>query len=803
MLTERNNKMGIEYLDHNSGIQKIAKLLADGKLTPIIGSGFTAGCNTAYSKVPNGPEINEIMKTAISQSNPSLSLENSDLANTSRVFFKVVKKEQRDRILKKYFTNVSLSSELKEFLNLPWSYIYTLNVDDAIESNGYYAMLPYSNAYFPKKREKVVYKIHGDANYEINHDIDKNLVFSFMNYVNSLVDPLNSTLINAIKSDFIEKNLVFIGCSLVNEPDLSFIYNKVESELSDNNVRAVIRRDNGKLTGDEEFNLSSYGINTIILVNDYRTFYLDFIQEVNQLLSARTADSFKFVNPQFIMSENDKQKDKEYFAGKYIFIQEKNSFYKSNLMIKRTLLPELENAISENDSVLLQGRRFSGKTYLLSMIAERFRKYKILFFPSNTSFDENVICRLFQERKDSLFLFDSNSLSDYAYQEVAHSKECLKKNNIKVVIAVNSKDDFLADNLNAKTIHVNPKFDSQELNDMGNIANQYGLVKRKKDNTSIDYLKMISDQQGISIKILSSFPTANFTEYEMVMLLMLCVHDKLFLGDAVALGIPIKSVDMLVEKMNGILEKVPVSRNEKSYHSTEKLIHNSKYVLLSIMSDLKVEDIVSTIIYIVSKLTNDNYRRRLYVEVVLFDTLNQLFGKKLGAGKLICKIYEKLENYLYSDMDYWLQRAKSIYRLEPNNFEELKQAYSYAKKAHCDGNDRIKAKSALTASVICCLLSNNSDTSSDEVIVYENMAIDYANFAITSDYFKRLPQKLENEFEVNQSRRKRRSFYKMISEICQKHRESCSVETQKKISEITKVLRNGDIATNGTEKITV
>lgn len=781
--------MSIEYLEHDKGIELMAKLLVDGKLTPIIGSGFTAGCNTPYSKVPDGCTINQIMKEAISQCNPSLSVGDYLLSKTSRYFFEIVQKKQRDTILRNCFTDVSLSLELKDFLNLPWTYIYTLNVDDAIEKNGYNAILPYHDAFFPEHREKVVYKMHGDVHYELNSQTDKNLVFSFSQYVNTLTDPHNKTLIDEIKSDYIQKNLVFIGCSLEEEPDLKYIYDEVRSDLSVNNIRAVVR--NGKLTSEQEINLSFYGINTVILVNNYRTFYLDFTQKVNSLRSSRNANSYEFVNPSFI-NDDDKEKDIDFFAGKYIFMPEKNAFYKSNLMVKRNILSDLETAIMENDAVLLQGRRFSGKTHLLSMIVERFQKYNILFFPSNTSFDENVISKLIKGKKDSLFLFDSSSLSEYAYQEVAYAKDDLKFNNSKVVIAVNSKDVFLSDTLCAKTIHINPKFEGKELDDMEKAANKYGLIKREKSNTSIDYLKNISEQQGIKIEILSSFPTSNFTKYEMVMLLMLCVHDKFYLGDVVALGIPIRSVDLLVNKMNGILEKVPVSKNEKSNHSSEKLIHNSKYVLMSIMSNLKMKEIVDTIIFIVSKLKNDKFRRRLYVEVVLFDTLNQLFGKNSGAGNVIREIYDSLENYLYDEMDYWLQRAKSIYRMDSNNYEQLKQAYSYAKKAHCDGDNRIQAKSALTSSVICSLLSNIRDISSTEIAEYENKAIEYAYAAITSDYFKRLPQKLEDEFEKKRSRSKGYSFYKRLSDICEKRILNCSDELSKKILEINKALKDSE-----------
>jgi hypothetical protein len=55
-------------------------------------------------------------------------------------------------------------------------------------------------------------------------------------------------------------------------------------------------------------------------------------------------------------------------------------------------------------------------------------------------------------------------------------------------------------------------------------------------------------------------------------------------------------------------------------------------------------------------------------------------------------------------MHYWLQRAKSVYRLFPEDKEKLDKAYTFAKKSYADGNKKIKYKAALTTALICCLL---------------------------------------------------------------------------------------------------
>lgn len=167
---------------------------------------------------------------------------------------------------------------------------------------------------------------------------------------------------------------------------------------------------------------------------------------------------------------------------------------------------------------------------------------------------------------------------------------------------------------------------------------------------------------------------------------------------------------------------------------------------------------------------------RLYVEMAEYSFLTPLLARK---------DIEEININSWDDI-------QSIYRMDSNNYEQLKQAYSYAKKAHCDGDNRIQAKSALTSSVICSLLSNIRDISSTEIAEYENKAIEYAYAAITSDYFKRLPQKLEDEFEKKRSRSKGYSFYKRLSDICEKRILNCSDELSKKILEINKALKDSE-----------
>lgn len=130
-----------------------------------------------------------------------------------------------------------------------------------------------------------------------------------------------------------------------------------------------------------------------------------------------------------------------------------------------------------------------------------------------------------------------------------------------------------------------------------------------------------------------------------------------------------------------------------------------------------------------------------------FDTLNQLFGRKKGAGKLIFSVYQNLESELSNDLHFWLQRSKSIYRLMPNNYWKLKSAYSYAKKVYLDSdNDTLITKAALSVSLICSLIYKLERNYAAKLNVLEE-SIDLGYQAIFSEYYTQ-EKRLENDLNT-------------------------------------------------------
>ena len=671
--------MDMEYniLSQRDGILLAAKLASERNLIPVFGSGFTRNTKSHSGKVPDGAEATKIMKELLLSSCTEISqtdLDGLDFNSTSEYFLKLVSHQTKSKFFTD-FSEVFIEGDKKDFLQLDWPYAYTLNVDDGIEnSSEFKAILPYNNFEKPNTSIKLLYKIHGDAFTEATSNTSRNIVFSSEQYILSLTDESNIGILNNIEADYSSSNLLFIGCSLISEPDLKFIYDKIK-ENSGNNLRIVLRKEEPQTLKDKML-LSSYGINTVILVEDYDLFYQEFISETQKMQAATQVATFKYKNPKTVIKFS-KADTTCLISGINIFDAGLNVFFKSGMHLFRNAVMEIEKQLKTHDCVVVKGRRFSGKTYILCSVCERQTRYTTYFFPSNSLYDEQLVSQLLNTCNNSLFLFDSNSLSGNAYILIANSGDLIRGHHNKIILASNSNDNFMMEMLNAGFWEIDNYFDKKELLDNNKNADKYALSRRLYYQSNFDYLYMLSKEQKISMPLLKN-SVSKLTSNEQKLLLLLVTFDKV--GDVIPLGIYSRDIDGFINKFPIISELVSTEPYEKASHSSKKIVHNGKMLLLEKINELNHDEIRDCIVSIVKVFKNDRLRYRLYIEIILFDTLNQIFGGRKGAGHLIYHIYESLEAELYSDLHYWLQRAKSIYRLRNRDKEQLDIAYSFAKK---------------------------------------------------------------------------------------------------------------------------
>ena len=745
----------INYINHDNGIKKLAQLLLEERLIPIFGAGFSKSSTSTCGTVPDGQECTKLMKSLILKYTSDLNesaLSTYNFNTTASRFKKLVSKcipeNEYLKFFRNNFTGVKLSEIKKDFLQLPWPYIFTINIDDGIENTGLFnTILPYQNARKDfSSNKRTLFKLHGDAAYELRYTTENNIIFDSDQYTQSLVDPNNQTLCECFSNTYKEFNVLFIGCSLTNEPDIKYIYNSISKERL-NTMGIILKKE--KLSNFEEDDLVDYGITDIILVKDYDLFYVDLYNTVLNLQLERKGNNYPFSNP---MVQYIDDNDLKYFSGYRSFDENKNLFCKSNLIIDRDALNELKQALQSYNIVFIEGRRFSGKTSLLCSLCEKEKRNTIFFFPSTTQEHADMIYNILSNHHDALLLFDSNSLSSECYYMLRDISKLLQTQNNKIVIALNQSDNYLPELIESDYIKLSSLFSKKELELLTRNTNCHGLIERKELHTNLDYLNIIKKEQGISLSLTLNLPTV-YTKSEQILLLLLCVKDKIYSRDILSLHIKQSEISSFLDRVSFLCEWIPTAPGEASTYSSHKLVHNSKNIILEEIRKINHDDIVNSIITIVTSFKNgDNNQKRIYREVMQFDTLNQLFGRKKGAGKLIFTVYENLESRLSDDLHFWLQRSKSIYRLVPGKYWKLKTSYSYAKKVYLDStNETLTTKAALSVSLICSLLFSLERNSSKQLELLEE-SIRLGNKAIFSEYYKqekRLNNDLNSENEHN------------------------------------------------------
>lgn len=162
-------------------------------LIPCIGSGFSYQCPAFRGNVPSGKSykqhmIKQLYDENIIPVNERESFTNESFSEVSDIYHKNVDINVRKKYLIDNFTHVQLADNKIRFLNLPWPYVYTLNIDDAIEKNASYNIVysnrPVDDSVFENCR--CVIKLHGDVTEIVSYADTKSEVFAQNQYVGSI-----------------------------------------------------------------------------------------------------------------------------------------------------------------------------------------------------------------------------------------------------------------------------------------------------------------------------------------------------------------------------------------------------------------------------------------------------------------------------------------------------------------------------------------------------------------------------------------------------------------------------------------
>ncbi|UEG53339.1 SIR2 family protein [Mucilaginibacter daejeonensis] len=687
----------VEYYVENN----LATYYKKRSLFPFFGAGFTMGAKTMRGVIPDGSTCVQMMKNLIVTHNQDLHddlIHISDFDKVAGLFYRVVPKDVIADFIYDNFTGAKLDKVREEFINLSWPFIYTLNIDDAIERNSKYrAILP--NVPLTKKYlSEVIFKLHGDAIDEISYiKHTEGIIFSRQQYLRSIIN--NKDLLDIFLEDYTSVNFILIGCSLDNELDLEFI-------LANNDIKSKKETDKIYLTSRvpspiNKLKLESYGINICLVVDDYSGFY-SLVNEKFKDVDISTNEPFKRYQVDKLLKNSNKQFNMRALLGEQEIRIENNTITVPQFFIDRAVLPRIANLLLNEDIIFIIGKRVSGKTFLLYSIANIVKNKSVYLFPSKVSFDSDYIDKLL-ELQNVIVMFDTDTLAAFDIEDIYYRISDFVARNISFVFCINSSDRLMiavpyTRVFNRELIEVDAFLSYEEVGLINKNLSRFGIANFR---SSVNILNNIIHHKEIYRNLnadLNSISSA--LDSKLLTIYILCAtFDKVYSSLFRALQIDQDKLSYAVNLSKSAIEfEYDIELIEQGQHSSFKVITNSKVFLFSLLghyisNQKNVNIAVSTIVDVVKRLKTYDRFKTYYKSIIAFDSLNQIFYKRSGgAANLIFLIYGKLEELLYIDTHYWMQRAKSIYYLKRTNVQELLTAAEYAKKPYFDSADHSRIK---------------------------------------------------------------------------------------------------------------
>lgn len=703
---------------------KLSRSIENGRLVPVLGCGFSVDLLTKHGKIPS---VNEFSQELIKQLKNALDyegvsedeLKSMALSDVADAFLNVLPnlddgqgKQASQPFLQYMEENFSAICKIpqskKRFLKCGWSYIYTLNYDNAIETvlPGYEIVAPYIPLNTAWLRNKsCIIKLHGDVHMLLKTSDMRYCILSKKQYLDSITDKKNGYLMRWLQDDFSSKDMLFLGCGLNNEYDFLFAdggkqVGSLQGDAKNNSFYVFYDKNpDQKVPIQDMLRLQNYGIENIIRVkpDEYLQFYdlLADMQESSQML--KKADKLEAYR-EFAISRLEPSQMEENIS--YIFENgslginsRKKELCLPYFFIRRTVTESILKDIYSNVPIcVLAGNRFSGKTYaLLDLLRELQTKRVLVYYINGINVDDSVLDYILQ-KKNAVFLFDSGAISNQQYyQKIVRNIATLKENRVRIVYVVNRSDRNYVKvfqrieeeyNNDIKTHFIDTRFDAQELNAFNENMSVLTLISRKGKETFLDYAIRIEQVAVKDYPNVFLDPDILRTDTPHLLRCVLLLANNGSLSNDLANCFDVrdeltdlcKSAERAVQK--DYLTEVEVS---PGIHSGVKFVVNSSYWLYRCLSNFAkntshYEAIAESVFSIVQQYL------RLYTNVLgevnkdvyeqirpyyYLDNLQQMFffdAQSKGSLTLPDCIYGRLKNILNEQYQFLHQTAKCKFR---------------------------------------------------------------------------------------------------------------------------------------------
>lgn len=630
-----------------------------------------------------------------------------------------------------------LENVKKNFLKIDWPYIYTLNIDDAIENNSEFKTVLYANRDIRNsifEQEKCVIKLHGDIKDILKYEDSNCEIFDQKQYVVSIKK--NVSLLKKLTHDYEYLNLLYIGCSLSDEIDLLF---STSMANDNNNNRYYCSTQIPTLL--QKTKLEAFGITHCIVFESYDDIYEKMTDAFHQSLCITPDELEQFSTYEFKTLGTGFELNCPYlFQGKSILNNSKIAIYPS-FFVSRSVTDKIVENINSKGTQIVVGRGCSGKTYVSYDIIRRVRDREVYAFRSKDRINNETLTLLLN-KENCLTIFDSKVLSIKQIEEIilTTSERVVKSNSI--IIIENKSNRDLSGLL--VLMKMNEHLEDDEIPQL-EISNRFSKPKTDEINNYLvtSSLGVFSENKSIADNIINAsnllIQKNKFSQIspltdnvrQVSSLIVLATLGKVYASDAINLDL-VEEFEMQCKKAMPLIEKEStwVFEMSAANNSPLKYVVNAEYWLFNQLDILAKsrkgrEKIIEAYRYIIGKLIEINGKPDLmkgekyapYKDYILFDNIFQIFRSQ--GTKIIRDIYQSLNDILATDPNYLHQRAKCYIRSAYKSTEEkdkekwLEMAYrdasisnsSFEKRYESHENEKIMisaAHSLYTAALALC-----------------------------------------------------------------------------------------------------
>lgn len=749
---------------------EIQQQLGRTTIIPVLGSGFTRGCTSRKGSVPSGDDyknymINQIMQERGYDDSKRPDYEKESFQDISLLYHKIISREEQRRYLRNNFTEVELSSDKKEFLKINWPYVYTLNIDDAIEKNSRYNTVVYSNRKIWDDiftTSKCTIKLHGHIEDILLYEDSKCEIFDISQYVQSLND--NRVLLDKLRHDYEYLNLMYIGCGLKNEIDLISI---ASGAVSNGNRYYCTAKQPDE---DALVKLSTYGITHCVIFDSYDAIYTELTVSAEEAKKIGKSELDEYKIFEFKELKEGFDENKPYlFHGKSLINRKKREVLLPSFFISRKITDRIIANIKNEGTQILFGSGCSGKTYVTIDLAKRVVDRDVFVFQSRERINKDAFLSLCH-RKNCLIIADSKSLSDGQIEEIIRSNiERVERRNSFVIVENKSNHELisllfllrLTDIIKKDELipyELKNRLDTNENNELNKklVKSSFGIFAERKsisDNIIDTSARLIQRTQFDSIVL------GMQTIKEVACLIALATMEKVYSRGVVILSL---EEEFILQKKKAF----PLIDEEGTWsfeisadkNSPKKYVVNAKFWLYNQLDKLAItksgrEKIIEAYRYIIQKIIEHygkpDLRRKKsipYKEYILFDNINRIFASQ--GNMLIRDIYERLNDLLSTDPNYLHQRAKCYIRSSYITSDSKKKK-NWLTQAHRDasssyeifeeryietGNEKVQISSAHALYTIALALCHLAKLENHKDLKMNESAIEYLHLALSSPY---------------------------------------------------------------------